>query len=121
MHIADLNMKYILTGLFMGIMSGFLGIGGGVILIPILISYFAFEQHAAHVISLSVVLPVAITGAIIYGFNGDVDFLIGAQLAVGGMIGAAIGARVMQKLPAATLKKLFGILLMVVGFRMLIS
>lgn len=113
--------KYIGVGIGIGVLSGLLGVGGGIFLVPILVGYFGVDQHLAHGTSLAVVVPTACVGAAIYGFHGSMDITQAAQLAIGGVIGAAIGARVMKKIPAAQLKRLFGIMLMLVGLRMVFS
>jgi uncharacterized membrane protein YfcA len=111
--------KCLLTGFGIGILSGLLGVGGGIFLVPVLVSYFNLEQHKAQAVSLAVVLPTAIISSIIYGYRGQVNIQLAVLLAIGGTVGAAAGARVMPKIPAATLKRLFGLLLCVVGVRML--
>ncbi|MDR2007088.1 MAG: sulfite exporter TauE/SafE family protein [Acidaminococcales bacterium] len=116
----SLTVKYLFTGFIIGILSGLLGVGGGIFLIPVLTVYFGLIQHKAHAVSLAVVLPTAAAGAVIYGFHGDMDLVLGIKLALGGIIGATIGARAMQKIPAAVLKRLFGMLLCLTGVRMLL-
>lgn len=113
--------KCLATGLLIGLLSGLLGVGGGFILVPILSSYFLLPQHKAHAVSLAVVLPTAVIGSFVYAMHGDVEIATSAQLAIGGIIGAAIGVRIMQKIPAATLKKMFGLVLLLIGLRMIIS
>lgn len=113
--------KYLGVGLAIGLLSGMLGVGGGIFLVPILTGYFMVDQHKAHGTSLAVVVPTGIMGAIVYSFNGSMDISLAAKLAVGGVIGAAIGSRLMKKLPAAQLKRLFGVMLILVGIRMVFS
>lgn len=109
------------TGFAVGIISGLLGIGGGVFLVPILVSYFAIAQHSAQAISLAVVVPTGIVSAIIYGLHGQIDLLIAVNLIIGGVIGATISARLVKKISANRLKQLFGIMLVLVGIRMVLS
>lgn len=113
--------KYVGVGLGIGVLSGLLGVGGGIFLVPILTSYFAVDQHMAHGTSLAVVIPTAIMGAAVYSYHGAMNVTLAAQLAVGGVIGATLGSRVMQRIPAATLKRMFGIMLIVVGIRMVLA
>lgn len=113
--------KCIATGFLIGILSGLLGVGGGFILVPILSAYFLLPQHNAHAISLAVILPTAIIGSFVYSMHGDVNIYAAMQLAIGGVIGAAIGVRLMQKIPAEMLKKIFGAVLLIIGIRMIIS
>ncbi len=113
--------KYIGVGLGIGVLSGLLGVGGGSFLVPILTSFFALDQHLAHGTSLAVVVPISVVGAAVYSFHGTMDVLLAAQLAVGGVIGAAVGARLMKKIPAAQLRRMFGVMLILVGIRMVMS
>ena len=109
------------TGFAVGIASGLLGIGGGVFLIPILVSYFAIAQHKAQGISLAVVIPTGIVSSIMYGYHGYVDLALALNLIVGGVIGATFSARYVSKIPAQRLKQIFGIMLILVGIRMVMS
>lgn len=109
------------TGFIVGILSGLLGVGGGVFLVPIMVSFFAIAQHTAHGTSLAVVIPTAIVSSIIYGFHGNTDFTLAINLIVGSTIGANLGARIMKKIPAIQLKRLFGTMLIFVGLRMVLS
>ena len=113
--------KYVAVGLGIGVLSGLLGVGGGIFLVPILTSYFAVDQHLAHGTSLAVVVPTAIMGAAVYSYHGTMDVALAAQLAVGGVIGAAVGSRLMKKIPAAQLKRMFGVMLILVGIRMVLA
>ena len=113
--------KLILTGFGIGILSGLLGIGGGVFLVPILVAYFAINQHKAQGISLAVVVPTGIVSSIIYSQYGNMDWQLALNLIVGGIIGATISAIFVNKIPAEMLKKMFGVLLVAVGLRMVIG
>ena len=113
--------QYAGVGVGIGVLSGLLGVGGGIFLVPILTSYFAVDQHLAHGTSLAVVVPTAIMGATVYSYHGTMDVVMAAQLAVGGVIGAAIGSRVMTKIPAAQLNRMFGVMLILVGIRMVLA
>lgn len=111
--------KLTFGGFLAGILSGLLGVGGGIIMVPIMVSYFNITQHQAHATSLAVIVPTAITSSIIYGFHGQLDLSIAINLAIGSIAGAAIGAKIMKKISAAQLKRLFGVLLVLVGIRMI--
>ena len=111
--------KLSLSGFLAGILSGLLGVGGGIIMVPLMVSFFGINQHQAHATSLAVIIPTAIISSIIYGFHGQIDLSIAVNLAIGSIIGAAIGAKLMPKIPAMQLKRLFWILLVLVGIRMI--
>lgn len=101
-----------------GILSGLLGVGGGIILVPVMVAFLGFTQHSAHATSLAVIVPTALVGGIVYGMHGNMSLVLAATLAAGSILGASLGARWMTRIPAAQLKRMFGILLIIVGIRM---
>lgn len=113
------QFKIVGYGLLAGILSGLLGIGGGIVLVPMMVSLLGFAQHNAHATSLAVIVPTAIMSSIVYGIHGNINIVLATILAVGSVIGASIGAKLMKKISAPQLKRIFGILLLVVGVRML--
>lgn len=110
------------AGAVVGALSGLLGVGGGIFIVPILVGIFAFQQHRAQAISQGVVLPTAIISSYFYFQNGLIDnqsVSIAASMAVFSMVCAAYGVKVMKNLPANTLKKAFGLLMVVAGIKMM--
>ena len=79
----------ILIGIFAGMLGGLVGVGGGLIIVPSLIYFLGFSQHAAQGTSLGLILlPVGILGVLQYYKQGNVDFRVVAILAVGFLIGS---------------------------------
>jgi len=91
-----------------GLLSGLLGVGGGLIIVPMLVLLADFTQHRAHATSLLAVIPIAAVAATTYALDDSISFGIAALLAMGGLIGAPIGARVMSTMTESTLKIIFG-------------
>lgn len=112
------EIKLLIIGLGVGVLSGLLGVGGGIFLVPIMVGWFAIPQHNAHATSLLVVFPTAIVGSFIYGQHQQLDFLMAGSLTVGAMTGAVVGAHFLKRIPAAQLKRLFGLMLFLAGLRM---
>jgi len=109
-----------LVGVIAGTMSGLFGVGGGVVMVPLLVMFFAAEQHTAQGTSLAAMIPVAIAGVVRYASKGQVDWTSAVGLAIGGIAGAyLVGAPVAQALKGPHLQKLFGVLMILVGLRML--
>ena len=108
------------VGLLGGFLSGVFGIGGGILMVPLLILLIKLDQRHAAALSLVAVLPAAIVGAITYGFQGHVDYIAGAIIAVGGIAGALIGTRLLRQLSLGWLRWMFVVLLVLVAIRMLI-
>lgn len=110
---------YLLIGLLAGIFGGALGLGGGSIMVPLLALGFGLTQHQAQGTALAAMLPpVFILGVMKYYQAGNVKVNMAAYLAIGLMVGALIGAQYVQGLPEAQLKKVFGIVLILIGIKM---
>ncbi|MDD2212485.1 MAG: sulfite exporter TauE/SafE family protein [Clostridia bacterium] len=108
-----------LIGIFTGLINGLLGIGGGTILIPAMVFLLGEKQHLAHGTSLSIILPTAIVSTFVYQANNHLDWGIALKIALSGMIGGYLGARLMPYIPAPYLRKLFGVFMAVAGIRMI--
>ncbi|WP_371369134.1 hypothetical protein SRRS_24300 [Sporomusa rhizae] len=115
------RLKFSGAGFLVGILSGLLGVGGGIFLVPIMVIYFSITQHIAQATSMAIVIPTALVSSAIYGFHGNIDISLALNLVIGSVFGASFGARMMKKVPADRLKQLFGILLMVIGLRMAVA
>jgi len=115
------QVKYLGSGFIVGILSGLLGVGGGIFLVPIMVTYFNIAQHSAQATSMAIVIPTALVSSMIYGFHGNIDVNLAINLTVGSILGASIGARLMKMIPAVRLKQLFALLLIVVGVRMVLT
>lgn len=110
------------TGLFAGILSGLFGIGGGLVIVPVLVAGFAMPIHRAIGTSLAaLLLPVGALGALDYWRRGFMDGRAALLIALGLFVGAFVGARVSHAIPPAALRRLYGALLVVVGARLLIA
>jgi uncharacterized membrane protein YfcA len=109
-------------GIVTGIMAGMLGIGGAIIMIPALVFFLGFSQQTAQGTSLAVMLPpVGILATYNYYRAGHVDLRIAIILACAFLLGSFFGSKFALTLPQTTLKKIFGILLLLVAVRMLFS
>ncbi|MFN2490688.1 MAG: sulfite exporter TauE/SafE family protein [Actinomycetota bacterium] len=108
----------LLFGLTAGVASGLLGVGGGIVMVPLL-TLVGFTQHRAHATSLAAIVPIAAVGAATFAFAGEVDYAVAAALAAGSLVGAPIGARVMARAGEGPLKVMFGVLMLAVAVRLL--
>ena len=112
----------IMAGLATGVMSGLFGIGGGVILIPILVLLLHFNQHAACGTSLvALILPVGILGVMQYTKSGQITYQhlkYGLIIAVGIFVGTYFGARFAGHISDAWLRKSFSFVLFGLAIRM---
>jgi len=109
-------------GIITGAAAGMLGIGGAIIMIPALVYFMGFSQQMAQGTSLAVMLPpIGILAAYNYYKAGHVDIKFALILAGAFLIGSYFGSKYALTLPQATLKKIFGVLLLLVAAKMLFS
>jgi uncharacterized protein len=112
----------IVIGIITGVMAGMLGIGGAIIMIPALVFLLGISQHTAQGTSLAVMLPpVGIIAAYNYYKAGNVNIRFALILALFFLVGSYFGSKLALNLPQAILKKIFGILLLLVAAKMLLS
>ncbi len=105
-------------GVFAGVISGLFGVGGGIVIVPALVGLLRFDQKAAVATSLgALLLPVGLPAALTYYNNGALDPATAGLIAVGLLFGAFGGARLALNLPSSTIKRLYGIFLLLVGLR----
>ena len=109
----------IAAGVVVGIMSALFGVGGGILMIPLLVLALDMTQHLAEGTSLAVIVPTAIAGVLAHRRSGYVSFSDGALLALGGIGGAWLGAAVALRLRADVLQTLFALFLLFAGVRTL--
>lgn len=109
----------LIIGIFAGMFSGFIGIGGGLIVVPCLVYFLGMSQHNAQGTSLAMMLPPI--GAIaVYNYYkvGEVDFKVAAILCISFIVGSFIGSKIALSLSPALIKKAFGILIILLGIKM---
>lgn len=107
-------LKFVLVGLFAGVLSGLFGIGGGTVIVPSLVLWMQFNQKMAAGTSVAAILPTAIVGTIVYAVAGNIDWVVAGALALGVIFGAQIGSLLLSKFPVALLQWLFIVFLLAV-------
>ena len=110
-----------LFGFCAGLASGLLGIGGGIIQVPVLNLIFGVPIHVAIATSLFIIIFTSIFGMTTHLLLGNVLLSVGILLAIGTVIGGQIGARTAQRIDRGKLRKIFAILMALTGIRMFIS
>jgi uncharacterized membrane protein YfcA len=117
-----MSSLYLLLGLLVGIISGVVGIGGGIIIVPALVFLFHMSQHKAQGTSLgALLLPIGALAFWEYYKTGNVDLKAAFLIAVGFLGGGYFGGLWAQRLPEVALQRIFGGLLVVVGIKLLIA
>ncbi len=110
-------------GVAAGIISGALGVGSGIVLVPALTLLLGFAQKQAQGTALSVMVAMALVGALRYHINPDIklSWTLILILAGGAVLGSLIGSQIAFALPGGALKKVFAVFIIVVGIRMLLK
>ena len=113
---------YILLGLIAGIFSGLIGIGGGIIIVPALVILFGLSQHQAQGTTLALMVPhIGILAAWKYYSQGYVDIRIAAFICLGFFFGGLLGAKIASGVSNEALSKVFGVVLILVGAKMILG
>ncbi len=113
---------FILLGLVAGLLSGLIGIGGGVIIVPALLFLFGFSQHQAQGTTLALMVPpIGLPAAWTYYKQGNVNFEVALLICAGFFLGGFIGARFATGLSNVALERIFGVAMLLIGVKMLVA
>ena len=110
--------KFVLIGLAAGVVGGGLGVGGGIVLVPLLM-VVGLDRHRAHATSLAAIVLIAITGALSFGASGEIGVDLGLIIGLGGILGSIVGATVMHRASPRALTIVFAFVLLVAAIRMI--
>ena len=113
-------MKLALIGLVAGFMSALLGVGGGLVVVPLLLLLVAFTPHVATATSLAAIGITALAGAITFAIAGEVDFAHALLVGLPAAAGATVGATLQQRVRARELSYLFAAFLLAIAVWLLV-
>jgi len=105
-------------GVVGGVLSGLLGVGGGVVMVPLLVLWAGYAQRDAHAASLGAIVPISVAGILTFGIAGEVHWLDALALAVGAVGGAFVGTGILARIDERALKIVFGSFLLLVAVTM---
>src|SRR3989440_12168353 len=94
-----LGPRLLAIGIWGGLLSGLLGVGGGIVMVPLLVLWAGYAQRDAHAASLAAIIPISVAGILTYGIAGEVKLGPAAALAAGSIFGAQLGAGLLASLP----------------------
>jgi hypothetical protein len=115
-------MKFVALGLAIGVLSGILGLGGGIFLVPALIYLFDFTPHQAQGTSLGVLIPpIGIFAAMEYWRKGLIDVSVVGLICAGFVFGAFAGAFFVDRIPVPLMRRLFGFFLFFVAVQLVFT
>lgn len=112
----------LIIGLGAGVLSGLVGIGGGIVLVPALVFLLGFNQHQAQGTVLAMLMfPVVALGVLNYYNEGFVDFKVAILLGVGFVLGSWLGSKFAVQTPEFWIKKVFGVIILFISLKMIFS
>jgi len=113
---------FLLVGFVAGVFAGLFGKGGGIVIVPLLISVFHYEAKAATATSLAALqLPVGLPSILVYAQNGHLHIYWAIIIALGIVLGVFFGSKMGIKLPSAIIKRVFAVFLLSVAIYMLVG
>ncbi|MFD0762609.1 sulfite exporter TauE/SafE family protein [Lutibacter aestuarii] len=114
----------IFIGLLAGILSGLVGVGGGIIMVPLFVLFLGLTQHNAQGLSLAVMLP-PVTFLAVYNYHkaggGSIDWKVALIVSTLFIIGGFIGSKLALQIDQRMLKKIFGVMMLVVAIKLIFS
>jgi uncharacterized membrane protein YfcA len=114
-------VRVALLGLVAGFLSGLFGVGGGILIVPVLVLALGMDQRLAHGTSLAAVLPIAASGLIGFALEDSVDWPVALALTLGAMVGAVIGTKLLHVLSPTVLARAFGAILLISAIRLILD
>jgi uncharacterized protein len=108
-------------GLAGGLFSGLLGVGGGVVMVPLLVLWGGFGQRDAHAVSLGAIIPISAAGVLTFGAAGEIRVWEALALAIGAIAGAQAGARLLARVDERKLKLAFGVFMLIVAVLLVVE
>lgn len=109
----------LVTGAVGGFLSGFFGVGGGIIMVPLLMLWAKFDQKRASATSLLAIVPTSLVGALTYAANSQVDVLVAIFVSIGAIVGAPLGSKLLRVLPVAVVHWVFITMMVIEAARLL--
>ncbi len=103
-----------------GLLAGMFGVGGGIIMVPLLMLWVHMDQRRAAATSLVAIVPTAIAGATTYGFAGEIDLIAAVLVGAGAFAGAPLGAFLLRALPIAWLRWTFIVAMLAAAARLIL-
>lgn len=108
-------------GVLAGFLNGLFGSGGGTVIVPFLEECIKEEEHKAHATAILIILSFTIVSLFFYGAKSYLDYTTAIKVSVGGIAGGFLGAKLLKKLSASVIRKIFGGFMIIAALRMVIG
>ena len=112
---------YTLVGVFAGLIGGVFGVGGSILAVPVLTTFFRYTQTGAQGLALTMIIPGTLVALYTYATHGQADWIVGIPLALGCVFLVPYGVKFAYALPEPRLKRIFAVMLLVITFLLLIK
>ena len=111
----------IALGLLVGFVNGFLGAGGGMLLVPCIIPILKMETKVAHATAILIILPISLVSGVIYALKGSFNFDIFLPCLIGTVVGGVLGTFILSKLKSDIITAIFSVVMIVAGVIMIVK
>ena len=111
----------IALGLLVGFVNGFLGAGGGMLLVPCIIPILKMETKVAHATAILIILPISLVSGVIYALKGAFNFDIFLPCLIGTVVGGVLGTFILSKLKSDIITAIFSVVMIVAGVIMIVK
>ena len=116
-----MKKKGLLWGTVVGFLNGFFASGGGIVAVLLLEKKFHLEEAKSHATSIMIILPLTLSGIIVYSLGGYADIPVIIKTASGASLGALLGATLLSKLPPQYIRMGFGAVMVISAVRMIVG
>ena len=112
---------FIALGLLVGFVNGFLGAGGGMLLVPCIIPILKMETKVAHATAILIILPISLVSGVIYALKGSFNFDIFLPCLIGTVVGGVLGTFILSKLKSDIITAIFSVVMIAAGVIMIVK
>lgn len=113
-------LKFAVCGAACGLVNGFFGSGGGLVLIPLLCGLAGVDSKKAFAYSVFIIVPISAVSAAIYFSRGSINLISAAPYLIGGLAGGFVSGKIFKKIPAVWLHRALGVLMLYGGLRFIL-
>ncbi len=111
----------ILLGLFVGFVNGFLGAGGGMLVVPCIIAILKMDTKIAHATAILIILPICVVSGVVYFIKGSFDFNVFLPCLIGTVIGGMVGTVLLKKMKNQWITIIFSFVMITAGVFMIVK
>ena len=110
----------IILGIFVGFVNGFLGAGGGMLLVPCIIAILSMDAKVAHATAILIILPICVASGVIYVVKGIFDINIFVPCLIGTIVGGVLGTFILKRLKSQIITLIFSCVMIIAGVFMIV-